>query len=610
MQVLECIQTKKQFRDIQNKSGVITKYLKSMNILDIDYLKYFNVIEIEDKKYIECPITKKRFYDVDNASGQFTLHVLHKLNYSTVTDFCLEWPEYQKYFKKKLQREQVLYDQNVRVKCAICGEYFRKISNTHLKLHLITADEYKLKYGVKITSSETSRLQSIATTTHNLLHGSSTPAKNSKDELDFINKLIQANIQYEAQYLLNGKRFDVYIPNLNLLVELNGTAFHTSNLKNLNLTQLHTFVNDYDKIQIANNLHYKLIQIRYNKNTFQFTDLDSLKLQLDAHSYLIDSNLQINDIVLSKEYLIKYKKSKGALKLQRYIPLLIKYIRIVAPDIIQYLSKQNLNVEYVTCNESCYNDKNFYFVKCNNSGTNFLKSVFMSYFKSHYLKNSKLEDAWNNDEIMYRIIKYRIGINNSNEVFDFSVKNILRGYQVNRYTVSWFKPSLAAAIYKHFLGNLQAPTVLDPCAGFGARMLGFYSMYPNGVYIGVEPNTETFNELVKLNQLLGKNSILINDRYENVDISQFKYDIAFTSIPYWDTEIYSNDHTVHYDNFEDWKKKFLNKIQSTPKLVVNIPQKLRNEINVESVSEYKLIHNTSHFDKNSTSKFEYILECN
>jgi hypothetical protein len=210
---------------------------------------------------------------------------------------------------------------------------------------------------------------------------------------------------------------------------------------------------------------------------------------------------------------------------------------------------------------------------------------------------------------MNDIIKYRIGINNSNEVFDFSAHQLLRGISANRYTISVFKPSLAAAIYKHFLNDVVVdPVVLDPCAGFGARMLGFYSTYPNGTYIGIEPNLQTYSELVKLNTLLGKNSILINDLFENIDISQFKFDLAFTSIPYWDTEIYSDNHVKHYKDFEDWKCKFLNSILSTPKLVVNIPKELRNEVNTENVVEYKLIHNTSHFNKNLTQKFEYILQ--
>jgi predicted transcriptional regulator len=33
--------------------------------------------------------------------------------------------------------------------CQICGEKFKTLSNTHLKKHNITPEEYKLKYGIK-----------------------------------------------------------------------------------------------------------------------------------------------------------------------------------------------------------------------------------------------------------------------------------------------------------------------------------------------------------------------------------------------------------------------------------------------------------------------------
>jgi hypothetical protein len=148
---------------------------------------------------------------------------------------------------------------------------------------------------------------------------------------------------------------------------------------------------------------------------------------------------------------------------------------------------------------------------------------------------------------MRRIIKYRIGINDSGEVFDFTYHQLIKGLSAARYTISFFKPVLAAAIYKEFIGDNNTPVVIDPCAGFGGRLLGFKSIYPNGKYIGIEPNKETYDELVKLSENFS-NIELHNCEIEDYTGSK-NCDLTFTSIPYFDLEDYSND--IYYSSFNE-----------------------------------------------------------
>ena len=69
---------------------------------------------------------------------------------------------------------------------------------------------------------------------------------------------------------------------------------------------------------------------------------------------------------------------------------------------------------------------------------------------------------------MQEVIDYRIGLNNSDDIFDFSLHQLIRGLSARRITTSFFKPLLAASIYKHFIGNeVLNPVVFDPCCGFG-----------------------------------------------------------------------------------------------------------------------------------------------
>ena len=59
-----------------------------------------------------------------------------------------------------------------------------------------------------------------------------------------------------------------------------------------------------------------------------------------------------------------------------------------------------------------------------------------------------------------------------------------------------FRPHLAKTIVSNFSGE----TVFDPCCGWGGRMLG--TLAAGKKYIGFEPNTETYNNLLKLVEFL------------------------------------------------------------------------------------------------------------
>jgi hypothetical protein len=208
-------------------------------------------------------------------------------------------------------------------------------------------------------------------------------------------------------------------------------------------------------------------------------------------------------------------------------------------------------------------------------------------------------DAWKDKDTMNKIIEYRT----TTETFDFSLHQMIRGLSAFRYTVSFFKPLLAAAIYKHFLGDKSDPVVFDPCCGFGGRLMGFKAVYPNGKYIGCEPNIETYNELLELSKNF-TNIEIYNCKIEDFKLTE-TLDLSFTSIPYFDLETYSNP--VEYESYGVWVDIFLKSIKELPNMVVNIPTNLRSEFPSDAI-EYFIQSNTSHFDKNSTTKTEFLLK--
>jgi hypothetical protein len=117
-----------------------------------------------------------------------------------------------------------------------------------------------------------------------------------------------------------------------------------------------------------------------------------------------------------------------------------------------------------------------------------------------------------------------------------------------------FRPHLAKMICDAKDGEY----VLDPCAGWGGRMLG--AVASGKGYVGFEPNDETYNNLNELvNYLKLPNVILYNDVAENMNKYDFPNpDIILTSPPYYNLEIYSDKGSENdYDNYESWREGWL-----------------------------------------------------
>lgn len=121
-------------------------------------------------------------------------------------------------------------------------------------------------------------------------------------------------------------------------------------------------------------------------------------------------------------------------------------------------------------------------------------------------------------------------------------------------------------MYRPHLAKLINDTVdtqytLDPCCGWGGRMLGAVASGKH--YIGFDPNPETYANLVRLTEFLEiENRVtLINDGSENMD----KYDfpdvgLVLTSPPYFNLEVYHDGEQQsenQYDSYDEWKEGWL-----------------------------------------------------
>lgn len=151
--------------------------------------------------------------------------------------------------------------------------------------------------------------------------------------------------------------------------------------------------------------------------------------------------------------------------------------------------------------------------------------------------------------------------NLEHEVNNAFYSAIQRGYQNIQY-VNEFPPFVARSVYLQYGKQKKALNVLDPCAGWGGRMIGCASI-PNTTYTACEPSTKTYEGLLKLGEWLKTLQPTFNYHVYKLPYEDFesdeKFDVALTSPPYYNTEHYSDEPTNslnRYDTYEKWVDGF------------------------------------------------------
>jgi len=128
-----------------------------------------------------------------------------------------------------------------------------------------------------------------------------------------------------------------------------------------------------------------------------------------------------------------------------------------------------------------------------------------------------------------------------------------------------FPPLIARDLYNYYCED--GFNVLDPCAGFGGRLIGA-SVSKRGIsYIGIDPSEKTYYGLVETQKFIKgvkpefNSKIMLGCAEDELKfLRDDSFDFCFTSPPYFDTEEYSHDSTqssVKFDEYELWRDKFL-----------------------------------------------------
>jgi hypothetical protein len=110
------------------------------------------------------------------------------------------------------------------------------------------------------------------------------------------------------------------------------------------------------------------------------------------------------------------------------------------------------------------------------------------------------------------------------------------------------------------------PNVLDPCHGWGGRLIGCMLEGVNS-YTGVDPSTfantglrdieNTFREYSDIGEVN-----IISSPFETAEIKENAFDFALTSPPYFDTEKYigGEQSRIKFDNYDAWRDGFYSKL--------------------------------------------------
>lgn len=200
----------------------------------------------------------------------------------------------------------------------------------------------------------------------------------------------------------------------------------------------------------------------------------------------------------------------------------------------------------------------------------------------------------------------------------------------NSKYVNEFPPHVARELCNEF-GLHKDSNILDPCGGWGGRMIGCSVVCNN--YTCFEPSTQTYQGLLKLEgfiKRLNKDfSANVNCLpFEDSDLQDNKFDFALTSPPYYDTEDYSDEETNsknRYKSFEEWCdcfyipmiQKTMNALKDDCCFVLNIGSRIYplNKVLLENFGDkYKitkhkdlLVNNTGLRSKDKEGESFYVI---
>lgn len=146
--------------------------------------------------------------------------------------------------------------------------------------------------------------------------------------------------------------------------------------------------------------------------------------------------------------------------------------------------------------------------------------------------------------------------------------------------VTMYRPLMAKKVVAYLTDKdkLKDVRVLDVCAGWGGRMIGAKSAEGGGGgdkggglkvhYTGIDPCAKTYAALRAIRDELGLTNVTLINKPAEVALQELDpsvpYDLALTSPPYYNLELYSDEPTQSVSGpnagYQAWLNEFLNPV--------------------------------------------------
>jgi 16S rRNA G966 N2-methylase RsmD len=234
---------------------------------------------------------------------------------------------------------------------------------------------------------------------------------------------------------------------------------------------------------------------------------------------------------------------------ENILPILAEELVLV--DYKTHFTEVKLNKDWKELKKfNCINDDTS---STNRVGMKLCEHFFPNFYNIKNSKGESFSSFWNKENLI-KVLRWNRKSHSTPYLSELK-RGIYFCTGLTKNTM--FRPHLAKTIASNFPGQ----TVLDPCCGWGGRMLG--TVAAGKKYIGFEPNVETYNNLLNLIEFLK-----IKDKVEIYNIGaehmnnflKEKVDIVLTSPPYFNLEIYSDEKTQsenQHSSYEQWRDLWL-----------------------------------------------------
>lgn len=190
--------------------------------------------------------------------------------------------------------------------------------------------------------------------------------------------------------------------------------------------------------------------------------------------------------------------------------------------------------------------------------------------KRDYAEHESLSDMFNEENRM--ICKFFSSISDPMSYFKKNTKRLaemtLQKYKTinmdnldriiyeNIKSCSSFKP----INLKHIIKRFNCKSVLDPSSGWGDRLIA--AMACDVRYVGVDPNYllhPKYKEMIEFFMPPNKRKryTMIEAKIQEAKLPNEKFDLVFTSPPYFKIEQYSNNGRVSDSNEDEWFNNFM-----------------------------------------------------